>query len=163
MSEKKEPETKDSIALDTQPEEEEGEDAGTEGNESEPLKSIIESDQAVEPDVKVTEELKVLREKEDMATAYNVAKTLIPESTISKKQQRRRQRQRLQKETTALINISKQLDKQTTEIKRISSILQSIQKSIKPLERQRSELIKLIQKQTSQIQKYITQKKKRKR
>jgi hypothetical protein len=144
MSEKKGPETQDNIVLDTQPADDEGEETGTEGNnEPEPLKEVIESDQAVEPDVKVAEELKVLHEKEDMATAYTAAKVLIPEYTISKKQQRqRRQRQRRQeKETTALINISKQLDKQTTEIKRISSVLQHIQK------------------QTSQIQKYVTKKK----
>jgi hypothetical protein len=145
MSERKGPETQDNMTLDTQSEEEEeGEETGTEGNnESEPIKDVIESDQAVEPDVKVAEELKALHEKEDMVTAYTAAKTLIPESTISKKRQRqRRQRQRRQeKETTALINISKQLDKQTTEIKRISSVLQHIQK------------------QTSQIQKYVTKKK----
>ena len=166
MSEKKGPETQDNIVLDTQPADDEGEETGTEGNnEPEPLKEVIESDQAVEPDVKVAEELKVLHEKDDMVTAYAAAKTLIPESTISKKRQRQRrqtqQRQR-QKETTTLINISKQLDKQTTEIKRISSVLQHIQKHIRPLERQRSEFIKRlqskikhIQKQTSQIQKYV--------
>src|ERR671931_1098676 len=101
MSERKGPETQDNMTLDTQSEEEEeGEETGTEGNnESEPLKNVIESDQAVEPDVKVAEDLKVLNEKEDMAAAYAAAKTLIPESTISKKQQlQRRQRQR-QKET----------------------------------------------------------------
>jgi hypothetical protein len=160
VSEKKGQETQDNVVLDTQ-RQEEGDEIRTEGNnESEPLKDVIESDQAVEPEAKVAEELKVLHEKEDMATAYTAAKILIPEYTISKKQQQRRQRQRRQeKETTALINISKQLDKQTTEIKRISSVLQLVQKRIKTLERQRSEFIKQIQKQTSQIQKYVTKKK----
>jgi Zn-dependent peptidase ImmA (M78 family) len=105
----------------------------------------------------VAEELIASQEKQDMLTAYAAAKVLIPESTISKKIQRQQQ-----KENTTLINISKQLDKQTAEIKRIGSILQSIQKHIKLLERQRSEFMKQIQKQTSQIQKYVTQKKKRK-
>jgi hypothetical protein len=178
MPENKESETQDNIASDTQPEEEE-EKEGEEytrteaNNESEPLKDVIESDQAVEPDVKVAEELRTLQEKEDMVTAYAASKILIPESTVSKKQQRRQkhqrrqrqqQRRQQQKETstttnTTLINISRQLDKQATEIKRISSILQSIQKHIKLLERQRSEFIKLIQKQTSQIQKYVTKNK----
>ena len=138
------------MVLDAQPEQKGEETDGTEGNESEPLKDIIESDQAVEPDVKVAEELIASQEKEDMLTAYAAAKVLIPESTISKKIQRqqRRQRQRRrqqQKENTTLINISKQLDKQTAEIKRIGSILQSIQKHIKLLERQRSEFMKQIQ------------------
>src|SRR5919197_5518162 len=176
MPENKESETQDNIASDTQPEEEE-EKEGEEytrteaNNESEPLKDVIESDQAVEPDVKVAEELRTLQEKEDMVTAYAASKILIPESTVSKKQQRqdqheirqrqrRRRRRRRQKETTTSVNISRQLDKQATEIKRISSILQSIQKHIKLLERQRSEFIKLIQKQTSQIQRYVTKKKK---
>ena len=174
MPENKESETQDNIASDTQPEEEE-EKEGEEytrteaNNESEPLKDVIESDQAVEPDVKVAEELRTLQEKEDMVTAYAASKILIPESTVSKKQQRQdqheirqrqRRRRRQQKETTTSVNISRQLDKQATEIKRISSILQSIQKHIKLLERQRSEFIKLIQKQTSQIQRYVTKKKK---
>ena len=138
------------MVLDAQPEQKGEETDGTEGNESEPLKDIIESDQAVEPDVKVAEELIASQEKEDMLIAYAAARVLIPESTISKKIQRqqRRQRQRRrqqQKENTTLINISKQLDKQTTEIKKIGSILRSIQKHIKLLERQRSEFMKQIQ------------------
>ena len=63
-----------------------------------PLKDIIESDQAVEPDAKVAEELIASQEKEDMQTAYDAAKILIPESTISKKQHQRRQRQRGQRQ-----------------------------------------------------------------
>ena len=134
------------MVLDAQPEQKGEETDGTEGNESEPLKDIIESDQAVEPDVKVAEELIASQEKEDMLIAYAAARVLIPESTISKKIQRqqRRQRQRRrqqQKENTTLINISKQLDKQTSEIERIGSILQSIQKHIKLLEMQRSEFM----------------------
>jgi hypothetical protein len=119
-----------------------------ENNESELLRDIIESDQAVEPDVKVAEELVALQEKENMLTAYAAAKILIPESTINKKRQ--------QKETT-IISISKQLNKQTTEIERMSSVLQHIQKNIKPLERQRSEFIKQLQSQIKQIQKQTSQ------
>src|SRR5919198_4004228 len=161
MSENKGQETQDNIVSDSRSEEEEEREeyTGTEANnEAEPLKDVIESDQAVEPDIKAAEELRTLQEKEDMVTAYAASKILIPESTVSKKQQRRQQheirqrqrrrrRRRRQKETTTSVNISRQLDKQATEIKRISSILQSIQKHIKLLERQRSEFIKLIQKQ----------------
>lgn len=134
-----------------------------EDNESEPLKDIIESDEAVEPDAKAAEELIALQEKEDMQTAYTAAKILIPaEPTSSKKRHQRRQKENT---ATTIINISKQLYKQTAEIERTSSILQSIQKYIKPL-KQQSELINQvqsqiehIQKQISQIQKYIAKKK----
>ena len=85
-----------------------GEDIRNEGNESEPLIDVIESDQAVEPDAKIAEELMTLNKKQAMIATYTAAKSL----------QKRRQRQRQQKETaTALINISKQLDKQSAEIK----------------------------------------------
>ena len=81
----------------------------TEENKPEPLDDIIESDQAVEPDAKIAEELMTLNKKQAMIATYTAAKSL----------QKRRQRQRRQqKETaTALINISKQLDKQSAEIK----------------------------------------------
>jgi hypothetical protein len=121
MSEIKGPETQDNVELDPQSREEDrGEEIST---EPEPLKDVIESDQAVEPDAKEAEELMILNKKQRMIVEY----AMIPESTTGKKQQQRR-RQR-QKET--LFNISKQLDRQTAEIKRISSLLQSIQKHIK--------------------------------
>ena len=133
----------------------------TKENEPEPLKDVIESDQAVEPDANVAKELRMLPEdkegivREEMVTAYATAKMQLLEYITTKKRRR-------QKETIRLFNISMQLDKQTTEIKRISSVLQHIQKHIRPLERQRSEFIKRlqskikhIQKQTSQIQKYV--------
>ena len=128
----------------------------------EPLKDIIESDQAVEPDANVAEELRMLPEdkesieREEMVTAYATGKLPLLRYVISKK------RQRLQIEENILINISKQLDKQTTEIERMSSLLQSIQKYVKSRRRQQSELIKQLQsqinkmqKQASQIQKYV--------
>jgi hypothetical protein len=139
----------------------------TEQNDSEPLKDVIESDQAVIPDAKVAEELRMLPENEDgcqreeTVTACAVAKIPLQEHIVSKKRQRR------QKENTVLINnMSKQLDRQTTKIERMSSVRQCIQKHIKSLGRQRSELIKQlqsqikhIQKYTSQVKKYVTKKK----
>jgi hypothetical protein len=137
----------------------------TKENEPEPLKDIIESDQAVEPDANVAKELRMLPEdkegieREEMVTAYATGKLPLRRRVISKK------RQRLQREENILINISKQLDTQTAEIERMSSLLQSIQKYVKSLERQQSKLKQLqsyinkIQKQASQIQKYVTKRK----
>jgi uncharacterized protein YuzE len=134
----------------------------TKESEPEPLKDIIESDQAVEPDANVAEELRMLPEdkesieREEMVTAYATGKLPLVRYVISKK------RQRLQIEENILINVSKQLDKQTTEIERMSSLLQSIRKYVKSRRRQQSELIKQLQsqinkmqKQASQIQKYV--------
>jgi hypothetical protein len=138
-----------------------------EDNEPEPLKDIIESDQAVEPDAKVAEELRMLPENkegignEEIITAYATVKAPLLKYIISKKRT-------LQREKIILIRISKQLDKQAAEIERMSSVLQSIQKYIKPLQRRQPELIKQlqlqikeIQKQTSQVQKYIIKRKRR--
>ena len=138
-----------------------------EENEPEPLKDIIESDQAVEPDAKVAEELRMLPENkegignEEIITAYATVKAPLLKYIISKKRT-------LQREKIILIRISKQLDKQAAEIERMSSVLQSIQKYIKPLQRRQPELIKQlqlqikeIQKQTSQVQKYIIKRKRR--
>jgi len=134
----------------------------TKENEPEPLKDIIESDQAVEPDANVAKELRMLSEdkesigREEMVTACATGKLPLLRYVISRK------RQRLEREENILINISKQLDKQTAEIERMSSLLQSIQKYVKSLGRQQSESIKQlqsqinkIQKQASQIQKYV--------
>lgn len=134
----------------------------TKESEPEPLKDIIESDQAVEPDANVAEELRMLPEdkesieREEMVTAYATGKLPLVRYVISKK------RQRLQIEENILTNVSKQLDKQTTEIERMSSLLQSIRKYVKSRRRQQSELIKQLQsqinkmqKQASQIQKYV--------
>jgi hypothetical protein len=137
-----------------------------EDDDSEPLKDVLESDQAVEPDAKVAEELRILSqqedssEKEEKITAYAIAKIPLLEYVINKKRE-----QRLQKETTILTNVSRQLDKQTTETERISSVLlHSIHKYIKYKARpQQQKLIKQVQKQTSQVQKYVTKKKKEKR
>ena len=139
-----------------------------EDNEPEPLKDIIESDQAVEPDAKVAEELRMLPENkegignEEIITAYATVKAPLLKYIMSKRGQG------LQREKIILINISKELDKQAAEIERISSALQSIQKYIKPLRRQQPELIKQlqsqikeIQKQTSQLRKYVIKRKRR--
>lgn len=92
-----------------------------ENNRPEPVEDIIESDQTVEPDIKVAEELRMLPE-----------------------------------------GILKQLYRKTTKIERMNSALQSIQKQIKPLEREQPELIKQmqspikqIQRQTSLLLKYV--------
>ena len=82
-----------------------------ENSRPEPVADIIESDQAVEPDIKVAEELRMLPE-----------------------------------------GILKQLYRKTTRIERMNSALQSIQKQIKPLEREQPELIKHIQLQIKQLQ-----------
>jgi hypothetical protein len=126
----------------------------TEENESEPLKDVMESDQAVEPEAKVAEELRMLTEneegsqKKEVVTAYAIAGMPLLEYIISKKQQRRQK----ENTTTTLIDISKQLNKQTTEIERIGSVLQYIQKHIKPLAIHQLELIKQLQSQIKQIQ-----------
>ena len=139
----------------------------TNENNPEPLNDIIESDQAVEPDAKVAEELRILPENnegieiEEIVTAHATVKAPLLKYMIRKKR-------RLQREKIILINISKQLDKQAAEIERMSSVLQSIQKYIKPLRKQQQELmkqlqsqIKEIQKQTSQVQKHVIKRKRR--
>jgi hypothetical protein len=129
----------------------------TKENESEPLKDIIESDQAVEPDANVAEELRMLPEdkesieREEMVTAYATGKLPLLRYVISKK------RQRLHREENILINISKQLDKQTAEIERMSSLLQSIQEYVRSLRRQQSESIKQLQSQINKIQRHASQ------
>ena len=129
----------------------------TEENGPERLKGIIESDQAVEPDASVAEELRMLPEdkesieREEMVTAYATGKLPLLRYVISKK------RQRLQREENILINISKQLDKQTAEIERMSSLLQSIQEYVKSLRRQQSESIKQLQSQINKIQRHVSQ------
>lgn len=129
------------------------------------LEDIIESDLAVEPDAKVAEELRMLPEdketsdNEEIKTAYAVVNMPFSEHMIDTKK-----RQRTQKENGAL-NISKQLDKQTVEIERMSSVLQSAHKYTKPLRtqpqliKQLQSQIKQIQRQTLQVQKYVTKKK----
>ena len=129
----------------------------TEENGPERLKDIIESDQAVEPDANVAEELRMLPEdkesigREEMVTAYATGKLPLLRYVVNKK------RQRLQREENILINISKQLDKQTAEIERMNSLLQSIQEYIKSLRRQQSESIKQLQSQINKIQRHASQ------
>ena len=141
----------------------------TEENKPEPLDDIIESDQAVEPDAKVADELRISYENnegieiEEIVTAHATVKEPLLKCMLRKK------RQRLQREEIILINISKQLDKQTAEIEKMSSVLQSIQKYIKPLRKQQPELmkqlqsqVKEIQKQASQVQRYVIKRNRRK-
>ena len=115
---------------------------------TEPLKDLIESDQAVEPDANVAEELKMLPEdeegsdKEEMVTVHAVDKMPLSEYINSSKKWQRRQ-----KENTPSIGVSKQLNKQTAEIERMNSVLKSIQKHVKHIERQQPELIKQLQSQ----------------
>ena len=139
-----------------------------EDNEPEPLKDIIESDQAVEPDAKVAEELRILPENDE---GIDIEEIVTAHATVKEpllKYMMRKKRQTLQREEIILINISKQLDKQTAEIEKMSSVLQSIQKYIKPLRKQQPELmkqlqsqIKEIQKQTSQVQRSVIKRKRR--
>jgi predicted nucleic acid-binding Zn-ribbon protein len=86
-----------------------------------------------------------------MVTAYATGKLPLLRYVISKK------RERLQREENILINISKQLDKQTAEIERMSSLLQSIQEYVKSLRRQQSESIKQLQSQINKIQRHASQ------
>jgi len=140
----------------------------TNENNPEPLNDIIESDQAVEPDAKVAEELRILPENNE---GIEIEEIVIAHATVKApllKYMIRKKRQRLQREKIILINISKQLDKQAAEIERMSSVLQSIQKYIKPLRKEQQELmkqlqsqIKEIQKQTSQVQKHVIKRKRR--
>ena len=141
----------------------------TEENKPEPLDDIIESDQAVEPDAKVADELRILPENNE---GIKIEEIVIAHATVKEpllKYMMRKKRQTLQREEIILINISKQLDKQTAEIEKMSSVLQSIQKYIKPLRKQQPELmkqlqsqVKEIQKQASQVQRYVIKRKRQK-
>src|SRR5919109_235816 len=125
------------------------------------LEDTIEPDQVdVEANAKVAEdqELKVLprseeeKEKEEIVTA-DAAKKPLPRTTTTTTATigNRKKQQRLQKQ--------QQLEKETIEIDKIKSILQSQLELIKQLQSQ----LKQLQKQVSQIQKYIIKKKKKKR
>ena len=69
-------------------------------------------------------------------------------------------RQNIKQKEAALTGISKQLDKQSTQINKIIQILQPAQKQFKSVERQ-SELIKQIQSQLKQLQTMVLQVQKR--
>ena len=124
MSERKGQETPDNRVSDIKPDKE-GDEIVIEVDESEPLKGIIESDQAVEPDANIAEELKVSHKKEWSSetesnisvTAYAAAKIPLSESSIAKKKQQKKtmNKRRTKKEITTLTKISKQLDKRTTD------------------------------------------------
>ena len=147
-----------------------------EENQGEPssLEDTVESDQAaMEANANVAEdqELKVLPESEEekgkeIIVAADAAKKSLPRATTTigkrkKQQQRKQQQQRQQQEQrqkeTAITNVSKQLEQQTTETRKIKSILQSQLELIKKLQSQ----LKQVQKQISQIQKAVAKKKKK--
>jgi hypothetical protein len=143
-----------------------------EENQGEPssLEDTVESDQAaMEANANVAEdqELKVLPESEEekekeIIVAADAAKKSLPRATTTttigkrKKQQQQKQQQQRQQQA-AITNVSKQLEQQTTETRKIKSILQSQLELIKKLQSQ----LKQVQKQISQIQKAIAKKKKK--
>src|ERR687888_509486 len=113
-----------------------------EENQAEPssLEDTVESDQAaMEANANVAEdqELKVLPESEEekgkeIIVAADAAKKSLPRATTTtpigkrKKQQLlQKQQQKQQQKETSIINVSKQLEQQSKEIKKIKSIVQS--------------------------------------
>jgi hypothetical protein len=137
-----------------------------EENESEPPSpSPLESDQsAIEAKANVAEdqELKVLPEtgeenQKEIIVAADAAKKSLPRATTTDK--RIKQKQRQQYKEPNITNVSKRLEQQTTEIKKIKSMVQSQPGLIKQLQSQ----LKQLQKQISQIQKYVTKQNKKKK
>ena len=141
-----------------------------EENKSETSLQPLESDQAaIEENANAAEdqELKVSPESEEdgqkqIIEASDMAKKSLPRATttatttIEKKKKQNQQQQ--QKEAT-ITNVSKQLEQQTTEIKRMKSMVQSQLGLIKQVQSQ----LKQLQKQISQIQKYMTKQNKKKK
>jgi hypothetical protein len=84
------------------------------------------------------------------------ATTTIPIGKRKKNQKKPLQKQEQQKKEIIIPNVSKHLEQQSTEIKKIKSILQSQSEFIKQLKSQ----LKQVQKQISQIQKHAAKKKK---
>jgi hypothetical protein len=114
----------------------EGEEKATEveENKSEPSPQPLESDQgAIEENANVAEdqELKVLPESEEdnqkqIIVAADAAKKSLPRATTTTTiGKRKKQKQKQQQKEPTITNISKQLDQQATEIKRIKSMVQS--------------------------------------
>jgi DNA repair exonuclease SbcCD ATPase subunit len=132
-------------------------------NESKPrsLERLIKSGQATtqaNANIADDQELKVLPENEEgeekIVEVDSTIKSLPRATTTTPIGKRMKQQQ--QKKGTTIPNVSKQLEQQTTEIKKIKSILQSQSELIKQLKSQ----LKQVQKQTSQIQKHAVMKKK---
>ena len=88
------------------------------------------------------------------------ASAATKQSEERKRESENKGRQNIKQKEVALTGISKQLDKQSTQINKIIQILQPAQKQFKSVERQ-SELIKQIQSQLKQLQTMVLQVQKR--
>ena len=143
---------------------------GVKENEFEPSspKYTIESDQATtEANTNIDEdqELKAFSEnevkEEKIVEVEDAAIKSLPRATINthsgkKKNQPPLQKQQQQKKEIPISNVSKRLDQQSTEIKKIKSVLQSQSELIKQLKSQ----FKQVHKQILQIQKLAAKKRK---
>src|SRR5919106_6012899 len=141
-------------------EQEEGK-TGVKENEFEPSpKRILKSDEATteaNTNIDENQELKVLQENEvkgeKIVEVEDAAIKSLPRATINthidKKKKPPLQKQQQQKKEIPIPNISKRIDQQSTEIKKIKSVLQSQSELIKQLKSQ----FKQIRKQILQIQK----------
>jgi hypothetical protein len=140
-------------------------------NEFEPSspKRIIKSDEATtEANANIVEdqESKALSENEEegekIVEVEDAAIKSLPRATTitpigeRKKKQPPLQKQHQQKKEISIPNVSKRLDQQSTEIKKIKSVLQSQSELIKQLKSQ----FKQVHKQILQIQKHAAKKKK---
>jgi hypothetical protein len=90
-------------------------------------------------------------EEEERMSAPSAAVVIPKKSKKSKSKSRKNK-----KDTTTIASISKQLEGRTAAIDKIGQMLQSLQKGVKPVERQ-SELIKQIQYQIKQLEKQVSQ------
>jgi uncharacterized protein YukE len=79
-----------------------------------------------------------------------------PSAVVVTKKSKKSKSTKYKKDTTTIASISKQLERQTAAIDKIGQMLQSLQKGIKPVERQ-SELMKQIPSQIKQIEKQVSQ------
>ncbi len=150
-------------------EQEEGK-TGVKENEFEPSspKRIIKSDEATtEANTNIDEdqELKALPEnevnREKIVEVEDAAIKSLPRATITthigkRKKKPPLQKQQQQKKEIPIPNLSKRLDQQSTEIKKIKSVLQSQSELIKQLKSQ----FKQVHKQILQIQKLAAKKRK---
>ena len=148
--------------------EKEEEEGKTEVEESESKSSSPEGlikldEEAVQANVARDQGLKVLPENEEEEKVVEVKDTGIkslPRATTTTPIGKRKKQQPLQKQQKepTITNVCKQLEQQTTEIKKLKSTLQSQSQLVKQLQSQ----LKQLQKQISQIQKYVAKKKKKK-
>jgi hypothetical protein len=132
-------------------------------NEFEPSspKRIIKSDEA-NTNINEDQELKELPENEvkgeKIVEVEDAAIKSLPRATITTHINKRKkppiQNQQQQKKEIPIPNLSKRLDQQSTEIKKIKSVLQSQSELIKQLKSQ----FKQVHKQILQIQKHAAKK-----